>query len=264
MELTARSASVFAEWISDRRSGHSGGVRSLRTLKCNGNNLGINGVWKIIHAIRTSNWSLVNVELYANHIPGPGIPNHNSPFQQTAHLPETEESWRDAERALRSVLQRNSHLKRQTEKEALNLLKYSRILIFRSRASLLPADKQTSSHSASKSFPFHSLPMELQLQILAVLAPSLSGAQRSRIYEYAADSLTLPPLLPFLRRDISNVCVVDPSQPLGVNVGFALRTSGGCAVGECLGTSNSLVCRREAERATFVAAVGCCTYEPES
>ena len=120
-----------------------------------------------------------------------------------------------------------------------------------------------SSHVAGGSFSFHSLPMELRLQILAALAPSLSGAQRVRIYEYAADSSTLPPLLQPLQRGMGHGCVADPSQPLGASVGFALHNPGGCAEGKCMGTGNSLVCRREAEHAKFLAAVGCRPYEPE-
>ena len=264
MGLTTRCASGLAQWISNRASGYSGGARSLHTLKCNGNNLGMNGLWKVIRAIEMGNWSLVTVELYANQIAGAEIGDHISPSSQTVQLPsaETEMTWKDIESALRRVLLRNAHLRRQVEKEALNLLKYSRILI-RSRASILSSDQQTSSHSGSKSFPFHSLPVELRLQILASLAPSLSVAQRARVYEYAADPLTLPPILPPLRRGTGRGCVADPSQPLGGSVGFALHNSGGCAEGKCMGTGYSLVCRLEEERAKFLAAVGCCAYEPE-
>ena len=267
MGLTARCASGLAEWISKRRSWHtgSGGARSLHTLKCNGNNLGVNGVYEVIYAIQAGNRSLVKVELYANQIAHTEIPNHNSPFQQTTQLPssETQLSWKDAERDLRVVLLQNAHLKRQIEKEALSLLRYSRALIFRSRAPLLSAEQHTSSHLASESFPFHFLPMELRLQIFAVLAPSLSSAQRARIYEYAADASTLPPLLSLPQRGIGHGCIADPSQFLGASVGFALHNSGGCAEGKCMGAGNSLMCRREAERAKFLAAVGCCAYEPE-
>ncbi|OAX42638.1 hypothetical protein K503DRAFT_327579 [Rhizopogon vinicolor AM-OR11-026] len=84
MGLTAGSASGLAEWISSRRSGHSDGVHSLHTLKCNGNSLGMNGVWKVIHAIQMGNRSLVKVELYANQTAGTEIPNRDTPFQQTS------------------------------------------------------------------------------------------------------------------------------------------------------------------------------------
>ena len=47
-------------------------------------------------------------------------------------------------------------------------------------------------------FPWLSLPMELKLQILTLLAPSLSSAQLARVFNYAADPKTLPPLLPVL------------------------------------------------------------------
>jgi hypothetical protein len=263
MGLTARCAPRLAEWISSRRLGHNCGSCSLHTLKCNGNNLALNGVWEIIHAIQTGNWSLLKVELYANQIAE--ISNHNPHFQPATQSPSSqiEVSWRDAERALRGVLIRNAHWKSQIEKEALSLLTYSRSLIFRPRTSVLSADQQTPSRLISGSSLFHSLPIELRLQIFAVLAPSLSGAQRARVYEYAADSSTLPPLLPPLRRGVRHSCVPDPSQPLGASVGFALHNSGGCAEGKCMGTGNSLVCRREAERAKFLAAVRCCAYEPE-
>lgn len=263
MGLTARCAPGLAEWIS---SGHTGGACSLHTLKCSGNNLGIKGVWEVIHAIEKGNWSLMNVEVYANQLAGTEIPNDNSPIQQSGHLSssETEVSWKDAERALHRVLhRRNAYWKRQVEMEALNLLKYSRTVFLRSKASLSFADQHSMNNLASESFPFHNLPMELRLHILAVLAPSLSCAQRTRIYDYAADPSTLPPLLPRLQRDIGHGCIADPSRALGASVGFTLHNSGGCAEGKCMGTGNSLVCRRDAERTRFLEAVGCCAYEPE-
>ncbi|KAG2154251.1 uncharacterized protein EDB93DRAFT_191166 [Suillus bovinus] len=262
MGLSARCASGLAQWIS---SGHTDGAYSLNTLKCSGNNLGIKGVWEVVHAIETGNWSLMNVEMYANDLASTEIQNDNSPIQQSDRLPssDTEMSWKDAERALHRVLhRRNAYWKRQVEMEALSLLKYSR-LILRSKAPLSSADQHPTSGSASESFPFYNLPMELRLCILAVLAPSLSCAQRTRIYEYAADSSTLPPLLPPLRRDTVHGCLADPSRALGASIGFAVHTSGGCAEGKCMGTGNSLVCRREAERIRFLEVVGCRAYEPE-
>ncbi|KAG1862806.1 hypothetical protein DFJ58DRAFT_775269 [Suillus subalutaceus] len=251
MGLTTRCAPGLAEWIS---SGHTGGACSLHTLKCSGNNLGIKGVWE------TGNWSLMSVEASTE------LPNDNSPIQQSGHLAssETEVSWKDAERALHRVLhRRNAYWKRQVEMEALNLLKYSRTVILQSKASLSSADQHPMNDFASESFPFHNLPVELRLHILAVLAPSLSCAQRTRIYDYAADPSTLPPLLPRLQRDIGHGCIADPSRALGASVGFILHSSGGCAEGKCMGTGNSLVCRRDAERAKFLEAVGCRAYEPE-
>lgn len=260
MGLTARCASGLAEWIS---SEHTGGACSLHTLKCSGNNLGIKGVWEVIHAIEVGNWSLMNVEVYANRLAGTEILNNN-PLIERLSSPETEVSWKDAERALHRVLQqRNAYWKRKVEMEALTLLKYSRTLILRPRASLSSEDQHPMSGLAKQSFPFHNLPMELCLHILAVLAPSLSCAQRTRIYDYAADPSTLPPLLPPLRRDTGHGCVADPSRALGASVGFRLYSSGGCAEGKCMGTGNSLVCRRDAERARFLEAVGCHAYEPD-
>lgn len=260
MGLTVRCASGLAEWIS------SSGAHSLHTLKCSGNNLGIKGVWEVVHAIEIGNWSLMNVEVYANRLACTEIPNDNPPIPQSGRLSssETEASWKDAERALHQVLhQRNAYWKRQVEMDALSLLRYSRTLILRSRGSLSSEDQQPMSSLARESFPFHNLPMELRLHILAVLAPSLSCAQRTRIYDYATDPSTLPPLLPRLRRDIGHGCVADPSRALGASVGFALYSSGGCAEGKCMGSGNSLVCRRAAERTRFLEVVGCHAFEPD-
>lgn len=178
---------------------------------------------------------------------------------------------KDAERALRGVLMRNNYWKRQTEKEALALLRYSRPLLMRRKSSPITVSpsRQTSPplRTATSLFPFYALPNELKLCILGLLAPSLSSAQRMRIYNYASDSSTLPSLLPPLRRDPGKGCLADPSSLLGASVGFQVMSPNGsgqrCADGKCMGAGNSLVCRREEERNRFLEAMGCCAYEPE-
>lgn len=178
---------------------------------------------------------------------------------------------KDADRALHRVLVRNSYWKRQTEKEALILLRYSRPLLMRpeSSSATTPPSRPTSPplRTATSLFPFYALPNELKLYILGLLAPSLSSAQRMRIYHYASDASTLPCLLPPLRRDPGKGCLADPSSLLGSSVGFQVISPNGggqrCADGKCMGAGNSLLCRREEERNRFLEAMGCCAYEPE-
>ena len=185
-------------------------------------------------------------------------------------IPETVDAMKDAERALHRVLMRNGYWKRQTEKEALILLRYSRPLLMRLKSSPMAASSSRSTspplRTVTSLFPFYALPNELKVYILGLLAPSLSPAQRMRIYNYASDPSTLPCLLPSLRRDPGKGCLADPSS-LGSSVGFqVIGPNGGgqrCADGKCMGAGNSLLCRREEERNKFFEAMGCCAYEPE-
>ncbi|KAH7886927.1 hypothetical protein F5I97DRAFT_1072739 [Phlebopus sp. FC_14] len=276
--MTVRSTGDLCAWITGCVTQNGGGMCRLQTLKCCGNSLGMKGVWEVIQAIERGNWCLTKVEMYANQLADPvapqqpdvGLSTQQSPAIASSNIPETEEAWKDCERGLHRVLMRNVYWKRQAEKEALKLLKYSRPLLIRSKsASKSPTSPQSPSPAATTRFPFYSLPNELKLHILALLAPSLSSAQRTRIYNYASDPCTLPPLMPSLRRDAVNGCLADPSSAMGASIGFHIFTPGGsssqhCADGKCMGAGNSLVCRREEERSRFLEAVGCCVYEPET
>ncbi|KAH9923021.1 RNI-like protein [Amylocystis lapponica] len=93
--------------------------------------------------------------------------------------------WQASEQELRRVLQRNAHLKRATERDALALLRHARAALLR------PASR---SCAAPGGFPFARLPTELQLHVLSFVAPLLSAAQRIRVCAYAAARATLPPL----------------------------------------------------------------------
>ncbi|TBU21464.1 hypothetical protein BD309DRAFT_929998 [Dichomitus squalens] len=135
--------------------------------------------------------------------------------------------------------------------------------------------------SEAVAFPFLKLPTELQLYTLSFLAPILSVAQRIRIFTYASDPSTLPALLPCL--STGGGCIPDPaslqfnmgspkpsSGPLGIGPGggvFLRKRVGesvsGCANGKCMGAGNSVVCRREAERAQWLASVRCNAFELE-
>ncbi|KAH7928635.1 hypothetical protein BV22DRAFT_1126441 [Leucogyrophana mollusca] len=269
--LTRKSGSVIAEWVAG--SGKGGGLCALTTLKCSANSLGIRGVWQVIRAVQRGNWSLTKLEMYANHLAGPQDAEEEDLSEESADgeplIRETEDAWKESEHALHMAIRRNANMKRETEKEALNLLRYSRPLLVRPKsvpasAPSLPPSPPTDS---SCLFPFHALPVELKLHILALLTQTLSSAQRTRIYNYASDPLTLPPLLPALRRDASRGCLADPSNFLGASIGFevlgATSTGKGCADGKCMGIGNSLLCRREEERTRFLETVGCRVYEPE-
>ncbi|KAI6117303.1 hypothetical protein EDD16DRAFT_1693065 [Pisolithus croceorrhizus] len=273
--LTPRSAPAIATWITGGRTGRSQGVCHLQTLKCSGNSLGVRGVSEVLRAIERGNWALTKVELYANRLPdtpflsSPSLPPSSSgslPPAGSLGAPDTDDDWRDFERALHRIMMRNQYWKRRVEKEALNLLKYARPLLMRSNSSLSSALSLPSHPSSSppptptQGFPFFALPNELKLYILSLFAPSLSPIQRAHIYNYASDPVTLPALVPTLHRGFAEQCLVDPSS-FGAIIGGS-NIGSGCSSGKCMGP-NSLVCRREEERAKFLEAVGCTAYEPE-
>ena len=135
-------------------------------------------------------------------------------------------------------------------------------------------------------FQFTRLPTELQLHILSFLAPILSTAQRLRIFTYASSPTTLPTLLPCLSG--GSGCIPDPASPqfglggtappssvassplaLGRSGGIVLRkragggSMSGCASGKCMGAGNSVQCRRETERMSWLSEVRCTVFELE-
>ncbi|EGO03842.1 hypothetical protein SERLA73DRAFT_158311 [Serpula lacrymans var. lacrymans S7.3] len=261
LRITQDSAPVIAEWITSRKAG--GDRRCmLETFKCNGNSLGLKGVRQIVQAIEKGNWGLTKVEMYANQLGELEETDENDIVPETPmsnRSARIDAAWKETEVALRRVLLRNTHWKRQTEKEALSLLRYSRALLLRTKT---PQPTPRGPTPVS----FQTLPMELQLHIIALFAPTLSAAQRSRVYNYAADVSTLPPLLPSLRRGTGKSCLADPTSFLGVDVGFEVLGggSGRCAEGKCMGVGNSLLCRREEERVKWLEVVGCSTYDPDT
>lgn len=265
----------------------------LHTLKCNGNGLGFRAVKSIIRTLERSNYSLQVLELYSN----------NLADEDTVDEDEDEQSgpisWKESETALKQILARNTYLKRETEKQALGLIRYARTLLLHCTidpeplptitptlepcsdvCACIPSAKGRLSATPPRSVPestlaFDSLPIELQLYILSFLAPILSPAQRIRIYRYASNPLTLPRLLPCLpstnarSASGSSVCVPDPSSldfGEGGNVWSfgGVSSGGGCASGQCMGSRNSVVCHRDKERKVWLAEVGCKFYEPDN
>ncbi|KAJ7451060.1 hypothetical protein FB451DRAFT_1566309 [Mycena latifolia] len=249
----------------------------LHTLKCSGNSLGFRAVKSIIRAIERHNFSLLRVELYANHAVGSVSSDNTSEDDDDDESggPASIDAWKASEAQIRRVLLRNAHLKRETEKEALQLLRYARPLLLTSSGHapsthctdcscvelLSPGASSSVAESInSHGFAFRSLATELQLYIMSFLAPTLSPAQRIRIYTYASSPATLPRaglFLPgFPGRTSSSMCVPDPaSMPFSMS-------SGGCAGGKCAGATNSVLCHKEQRRGEWLAAVGCAVYDP--
>ncbi|KAI0641324.1 RNI-like protein [Trametes meyenii] len=241
---------------------------SLHVLKLNGNRLRIPGVRSIVRAIRDANYTLVRMELYAT-----GIRQEADDSDMSSEGEDRSGGvrWQDIEVDLRRYLTRNLTLKYDVEKEALALLRYSRILLMRPKSrDALPATAIVSPCSESCScvqmsgntlfssigqpyplpiipstpssyFPFTRLPTELQLHILSFLAPILSNGQRYRIFEYASSPATLPTLLPCLT---NGGCIPDPASPqftmggpaaggFGLSPGLTFRKRGGGSISAC-------------------------------
>ncbi|KAG6873673.1 hypothetical protein C0995_012607 [Termitomyces sp. Mi166 len=251
----------------------------LSAFSGNSNFLGNTGIQAIYGAL-CSNYRLTTVSVFANHS---GI---NSELDEPTRV-ETQR----IQRCLKVLVTRNKCLNKQTRIDALRLLRYSRPLLLRSAGkedksfvtsapcdqpcSCLPvprgrADPPSSSSSSSSLLK---LPTEIIHHILSFLAPNLSSAQRIRVFQYASSASTLPQLLPCLPGSGSHgpnhtICVPDPSNiefgdagKIWKIGGGGVGVGGGCASGKCLGASNSLVCHREQDRATWLFAVRCDAYE---
>ncbi|KAF5329998.1 hypothetical protein D9611_010457 [Ephemerocybe angulata] len=259
----------------------------LHTLRCNGNSLGLRGVKSIIRAIQQKNYSLISMECWANQLSGDNsnLPQHMSDGEEDEdeEVDETSvEVWKVCLAQLGGLRMRNEHLKKETQGQALDLLRYSRVLILRSslrpealasplEALHLRTQAQGSEEDTRRDvFPFTHLPTELQLSILSLLAPSLSSAQRSQIFSYAADPSTLPPLLPALRRNVAS-CLPDPFANPALSAGGSgslwpvngTNRDGHCSGGQCMGAMNAVSCNKDKERIRWLDAVGCSIYDPE-
>ncbi|KAJ3550100.1 hypothetical protein NMY22_g635 [Coprinellus aureogranulatus] len=251
----------------------------MTTLKCNGNSLGLRGVRSIIRAIEQTNYSLLSVEFWANQLSGNSSDDSDDALsaeeedEDEEPLDETSvEAWKVCQAKLARICARNNYLRRETQGQALELLRYSRVLLLRSE--LRGKDPEKTRDADWHGFTFTMLPTELQLSILSLLAPSLSSAQRSRIFSYAADASTLPPLLPSLRSPgtAGAQCLPDPSHPgpvpgLGafgtVWAVNGLGKDAHCSSGHCMGASNAVSCNKDKERQRWLEAMGCSVYEPE-
>jgi len=283
--LRSSSSKVIVAYLSSSRC-------RLHVLKCNDNSLGFRGIKPILSAIHNSNYTLKSVELQDNQLQGKetspeafsdeeGLGSQSVPFTRNdVH------TWRSYVTLLKKDLLRNSHLEREVHKQAVILLHYARSLLLVSRCrqesvdrKILPQPNQNNRMAACSSSQFKSLPLELQHHILSFFAPSLSSSQRVRVIDYATSAKTLPSLFPFLstishssmHADGGNEMICIPDPP---NNGHALRESIRsiktnrnitlCSAHYCMGTSNSLLCRREKERIEFLETVGCNSFELDS
>ncbi|KAJ6569694.1 hypothetical protein B0H10DRAFT_1880203 [Mycena sp. CBHHK59/15] len=258
--LTSRSAPHLVAYLSSPRC-------RLHTLKCDGNTLGFRTVKFIVRAIERHNFSLLTVELYSNHLVGSVSSDNTSEDDDEDGGPASLDAWKATDAQIRRVLLRNAHLKRETEREALQLLRYARPLLLARSAqpssacadscSCIESTGSTTPEHPHAVFAFRHLPTELQLYIISSLAPTLSPAQRIRIYNYASSPTTLPRVgLCLPGSSTRALCVLDPaSMPFG-------KASVGCAEGKCAGSVNSVVCHREQQRAEWLAEAGCSAYDP--
>lgn len=226
-----------------------------------------------------------------------GLLAAGAPQTRTAHggASETEKTragqgrsrdWKGLEHDLHFLQTRNDVMRRQVEREALALLHHSRPALLRSWWQ----DRAPSANAASTEAPPPStngprdppapptspppiapphgpppLPTELVHHILSFFAPALSPRQRLRILAFAHARATLPStalLLPGARRDGgSSGCVPDPAAagPVwSVASPPAGRRHDACADG-CIG---GVKCRREEERARWLAGMRCDAYDP--
>jgi hypothetical protein len=227
--LTPLSVPIIILYISSPRS------RRLLNLSLNGNALGSQGVTEIIKAIKQNNFALGKVELYSN---------HSGEFGS-----EAQDASRENELLLKSALIRNQFLRGQAEKEALSLLVLARASLLRPK---YQQDAFTTTSSRRPHTKLPTLPTELQHHTLSFLAPTLSSAQRIRIYTYASTSSTLPPLLPRLT---SNVVTRGATRPDPL-IGPSNITKTGHSV-------RGVISQREGQRSKWLKAVGCDFYEQE-
>ncbi|TDL28771.1 RNI-like protein [Rickenella mellea] len=238
----------------------------IETLNLSMNDLDFRSVCLIVNTIQRHNFSLLRMEIYANGIAEEGKPGEDREASGTSgNIARTIHD-------LKRVLLRNDLLTKKTRDSAVALLPYARALLIQTRRCRtpppgstdepidqpvalpsLPSSKplQPKSHTV---FPFCLLPMELQHYTLKFIAPFLSSAQFTRIFNYACEPSTLPPLLPRLR---GPGCIPDPSS-----LPFGMPRSGGCGGGQCMGPGNSVLCHRIKERDRWLAEVGCDRFEP--
>lgn len=187
----------------------------------------------IVQSMLQANFSMTNMEIYGIRTPG-GQEDSGDGGSGDGSVTLHGATIRFGV-ALKWVLSRNELLQRDTRAAALQLLRYSRALLLK--------PKRTNDDKAIRPpYCVQSLPTELQLQILSLTVDTLSANQRIRIFRFASDPSTLPPLLPDLLRRGS-----DEVPELG------LLEKGGAPV---------TLSPRDANRSRWLQVVGCDLYEP--
>jgi hypothetical protein len=193
--LTSTSTPYIEAYL---RSTH---CRPLRWLKLNGNSLGSSSLRRLVDMLEQYNFNLSMLEVYSN-----------------TTEEETTFKWGEfvaIMRQLNKISARNKHLQIETENEAFMLLRCARAVLLRSSRSpsdssetnlpqVTPVASSSLMNQSKSSFKFANLPTELQLHILSFATPYISVSQRLKIFRYASDRSTLPPLLPSLKTWMKN------------------------------------------------------------
>ncbi|KAJ3554524.1 hypothetical protein NM688_g3061 [Phlebia brevispora] len=178
----------------------------LRILRLSANKMGNQGIQFILSAME-HNYSLSTIDLYGNI----GDEGDNPATDRPAGRDE----------ARKRILQRNDHLRKMVEREALQLLRYSRILLL---------EHIPSGFEEPKTGITPLIPAELRLYILSFFAPTLTDAQRVRIFNFASSWSTLPRMLSLLSPPS---CLRDPATlPFGHHV-----LGAECSNGRCMGSA---------------------------
>ena len=231
LNITPRSCPRVVDYLSSPTRCH------LRSFICNGNGFGSRGVQSIVDAVRRHNHIISFVELYVNELSEGLLEDDGSPLQHDF------DAWKASDALLSRILTRNKLLKHETERQALRLLRYARPLLLHTLT--VPTVLSAATHVQGAS-PFFGLPAEIQQYILSFFGPTLSIAQRIRIFVYASTPSTLPPLLPHL-------------------ISAATRGAAGRSIDSMsfLGHSAGM-CNREHARASWLSTVQCDGYELEA
>lgn len=268
--LTSDSTAVLIDFLTSR---HCWG---LVTLKCNANRLGLRSIRAIVRKLEKDNFTLVNLELRENGTVRPGLYD-NTNYHSTAGSSETEDSCnedeldsQDYQKALKdqmdAITKRNIMLRKKVADQAIALLPYARAIFLHSTIHQWhepnPQSKLESMHSlleprntiTHNSFPFLTLPSELQQHIIHTLAPMLSSAQVYRIIEFASS-------IESQKLHGQTKCIPDPTTLLSFSP--AAPKSNFCASGKCMGKGNSVFCHRYEERNQWLAKVRCDHFEPD-
>ncbi|CAL1699019.1 unnamed protein product [Somion occarium] len=226
--LTYGSVPHIVQFVSSPRC-------RAHTVRASGNKLGVRGVREIIETVERSNFSLLKFDLFANGL-------EEGEADTDVEERNSAEALQKLSARLKAALSRNDGLRRKTEKDAFVLLRHARSVLLR-----------TSGNDSTTRYPSLTprLPIELQLHVLSFLAPHLSTSQRLRIFNFASTSSTLPRLAP---TPSGPGCIPDPAS-----MAFG---GPGCASGKCMGTGNSLMCRREGERLKWLAEFSSCISGP--
>ncbi|KAF8649179.1 hypothetical protein AX16_005977 [Volvariella volvacea WC 439] len=230
MGLTPASLPHLTSYLSSKDRCH------LHAFKCNGNLLGFRAIRAIVNTIQRHNYNITTLELHANDFAGGDHAldgeSGDDIGDDADEEPRHQRSWEDLQPLIAITLFRNQRLKQETQHQAVGLLKYCRALLLCSKFKYAmkdvaqPSDSTFSALTTSleaisiRPNPFTALPVELQLHILSFLAPRLSTAQLTRIYNHASSTDTLPHLLPRLislpprnspLSPASETCIPDPA-----------------------------------------------------